>query len=448
MTISGTNYWLDYPGLGYNKDAVVVSGNMFSFGSGFAGVQYIVIPTTPLLSGGAATARYIFDEDAASVQISEVLDSTFDRVFAAARGGNASLAIYALSDLGTSSPILQATTVTVPSNLRPQMEAPSTNGRTLDTLDGRLYNVVWRDGKLVAAHTIQSGSLLKVRWYQVNTHSWPASGVVTLGMSGDVGGAAGVHHHMPAISINGLGDISTIFTRSSTSITADMMYAGRFASDPVGTMGLPVNLESSSGNAYSEGRWGDYFGVDVDPVDDVRFWGIAMGVAADNEWRTSIFEWTISTPGTTVSPAVLTMERGSVLSGVVGNLLASDDVRVEMRPGATLSTSEDPVRARVDAVSPTLTPSAIRIILESQSTAVAVRQKVEAFDYVASAWVELDVRPTTLTDSVAEAVLSNPSRFVSGSGAISARVSYKASSPVTTYPWTARVDRLVWVISN
>lgn len=447
MTIGGTNYWLDYPGFGYNKDAIVVSGNMFSFGSGFAGVQYIVIPTAPILGGGTATARYLFDEDAGSVQIAEVVDPTQDRIFGASRGGSASLNIYAVSDLTTPTPILQGTTVAVPANTRPQMDAPSTNGNTLDTIDGRLFNAVWRSGKLVASHTIQDGSLLKVRWYEVSTNSWPVSGSPSLSMSGNISGTGSTHHHMNAVNTNSLGDISAIFTRSSTSITADIMYAGRMAADPAGTMGTPVNLEGSAGNNYGSGRWGDYFGVDVDPVDDVTFWGIGMGVAADNNWRTSIFSWTISVPGTVVAPNLITMERGSIFAGGVPDLALSDEQRLQLRPGITFGSSESPIKAKISGVSSVLAPSVIRLTLESQASSANINQKIEMLVQATGVWEELDSRATTVTDTTVQLLINtNASRFVDAAGNIAARLSYKVTAPIFSLPWTARIDRCVWTV--
>ncbi|MDQ2986150.1 MAG: hypothetical protein M3R13_05445 [Armatimonadota bacterium] len=448
MTISGTNYWLDYPGFGYNKDAVVVSGNMFGFGSGFAGVQYIVIPTAPILSGGTATVRYLFDEDAGSVQIAEVVDPTMDRIFGASRGGTSSLNIYAISNLTTPSPLLQGASVAVPANTRPQMDAPSTNGNTLDSIDGRLFNAVWRPGRLVASHTIQDGSLLKVRWYEVNTNSWPVSGSPTLSMSGNISGAGSTHHHMNAVNTNSLGDISAIFTRSSTTVTADIMYAGRMAADPIGTMGTPVNLEGSAGNNYGSGRWGDYFGVDVDPVDDVTFWGIAMGVAADNNWRTSIFSWTISVPGTVVAPNLVTMERGSIFAGGVPELAQSDDQRLQLRPGIVLANSEAPIRAKISGVSPVLAPSVIRLTVESQASSANINQKIEMLVQETGVWEELDSRAATVnTDgSVQLLINSNAGRFVDAAGNVAARLSYKVTAPIFSLPWTARVDRCVWTV--
>lgn len=123
---------------------------------------------------------------------------------------------------------------------------------------------------------------------------------------------------MPAISTNAYGDISTIFTGSSTSVTANLMFAGRTVADAAGAMGLPQVLESSANSNYTSGRWGDYFGVDVDPVDDLHFWGIGMSVNATNGWRTSIFKWRIS-----AIPSQLVVSPSSVAPGETSSVTVS-----------------------------------------------------------------------------------------------------------------------------
>lgn len=448
ITVGGSNYWLDYPGFGYNKDAYIISGNMFGFSSGFAGVQFLVIPSAPLLTGSAATVHSLRDSGGSSVQMAEVMDAGLDRIFGISRDGTSAMTVYALRDLlGT--PILNQVNVTVPSNSRPTIDAPSTNGNTLDSIDGRVINAMWRGGSLLTTHTVQSNSRLRIRWYEIATNNWPISGSPSLIQSGEVAGNTGIHHHMSAVGKNAAGDISVIFSRSSTSITADIMVAGRFGTDPIGTMGTPINLESSAGNDYGSGRWGDYFDLDVDPVDDITFWGVGMGVAADNAWRTSIFSWTISQPGTPVVPTTMTMERGQLFAGSVANLFASDDQRAEFRPGITFSSAEAPVRVRLEATSPILMPSSMRILVESQASAAGMLQNVEAFDYVANDWVQVDSRNATVnTDGTIDLNLTNPSRFVDAVGELSARLSYRPTGPVFAYPWTARVDRFAWIVTN
>lgn len=307
LTVGTQTYWLDYPGFGYNKDAYVVCGNMFGFSSGWAGVQFLVIPSAPLLSGGAASVSVLRDANGGSAQIAEMISSTATNVYAISRLNGTTMRVYSVNNPG-GTPTLQFSSVSVPTNSGPTMNATSTNNRTLSPVDDRVFNATWRNGRLVTSHNIQSGSFIATRWYQINTNGYPQA-APTLGQSGNVASNQ-LHQFLSAISINAYDDISTMFAGSSATVTANMLFAGRTSSDTVGTMGLPQILETSANNDYSASRWGDYFGVDVDPVDDLHFWGVGMTVNASNRWRTSIYKWRIAP-----APKQITFSENPVTAG-------------------------------------------------------------------------------------------------------------------------------------
>ena len=323
LTISGTSYWLDYPGFGYNKDAYAVCGNMFAFTNGWAGVQFLVMPAGPLLAGSAAVVYSIVDPSGASTQISEVIDPTFPTIYACSTSGSNALRLYAIQNPGTA-PAITFTTVGVPDFSTPGFGVPSTNSETVDPLDGRIFNCVLRNSHLVAAHCIEnSSSMLVSRWYDVNMGTWPASGQPSLVQSGDVGSSS-VHYFSPAINMNAEGDIAMIFSGASTTVTADTLVAGRLSTDPAGAMGQPSILQSSAGNDYGEWRWGDFFGCDVDPVDDKTFWGVSMDVDSNNDWRTQVFSWVLTSSFPKVKSVSITP--GSVIGGTqaTGTLTLTD----------------------------------------------------------------------------------------------------------------------------
>jgi len=317
LVINNVGYWLDYPGFGYNSEAYVVSGNMFGFTTGFAGVQFVTIPAAQASSGSTVTATSLRDSSGASAQVAEMVTDKPGTVYALSRANSTALRLYSINNPGSGSPTVSFTSVAVPSHSGPTGDAASTSGRFLDTLDPRVFNVTWRNDRLVAAHNIHNGSFAGSRWYEVATNNYPSASPALV-QAGTIGSAS-QNYFMPAISVNSQGSIAAIFTASSSTVTANLLYAGRQSSDAAGTMGAPNLLESSIGNNYSQGRWGDYFGVDVDPVDDVTFWGIGMTVASTNNWRTSIFSWTIAPPAPpslaslSVSPA--TVAGGSSSTG-------------------------------------------------------------------------------------------------------------------------------------
>jgi hypothetical protein len=125
-----------------------------------------------------------------------------------------------------------------------------------------------------------------------------------------------VHYFTPAINKNGAGDIALLFSASSSSITANIMVAGRTSADPAGAMGAPVAMRTSDGTSYSQGRWGDYFKVEVDPNDDATFWGVGEFVRANNSWGTEILNWAV----------VLTPP--NVPSNIVASAVSSSQINV------------------------------------------------------------------------------------------------------------------------
>ena len=77
---------------------------------------------------------------------------------------------------------------------------------------------------------------------------------------------------MSSIAMDGSGNITIAFNVSSTTMFPSLRYAGRLASDPMGTMprGEVTLINGTAPNASS--RYGDYSTLSVDPADDHLFW--------------------------------------------------------------------------------------------------------------------------------------------------------------------------------
>ncbi|MBI5705957.1 MAG: hypothetical protein HZC36_03085 [Armatimonadetes bacterium] len=304
VSFSSSTYWLDYPGVGYNKDGYLSCGNLFqltgpSTDPGYLGVEHILVRKSSVLSGGAATVSY-FTIDTANfgVQPAQMMDPNADRIYMASDINTSSMRIHVLTDiLGT--PTITKTSLSVPSYGYPPGYAQSAGGHRLDPLDGRILTAVWRGGKLVFSQGTYSNPQYRSRWYEVNTNNYPSSSP-TLAQSGNVANAStSVHYIMPAVFTNEFNDISMLFTRCSSSIVADMMATGRKTTDAAGTMGTPFLLTSGAGSVYgnnTNNRWGDYFAVTVDPNDDTTFWGCAMVCDGSQGWNVEIQSWTVTTP--------------------------------------------------------------------------------------------------------------------------------------------------------
>ncbi len=452
QVIGGIDSWLDYPGLGYNKDGYVVCGNMFGFAGGNPGTsKYLVIPKIPVLTGAPATTNS-FTNTGPSPQAADVVDPVKDTVFAASRLGapaNGALTrFFAFRNLG-GIPTMTFTDIAVTNATWVlSLNAQSTSGRFLDALEGRILTATWRNGKMYLSYPFnQGGGFVGTRWAEYDTGSWPVSGTITELQAGNYTSGT-LHQFMPAVNVNKHGDVSILFTQSSTAVTANMAVAGRVFSDDPNSMGASTVLVTSPGNNYTAGRWGDYFGIDVDPVDDETFWGTAMVVAASNNWETHIMSWNVSKTWP-VAPASFLWLRGVPQSGNVASLTNDDGNYNVAKAGAVLFPTEPPAQIQVEAIAPTGQVLNIDIRAIAMVNTPGLSQKIELWDWVNGTYVQVGTTQlATTVDSIHNASATGTlSNFVQvGTRAVRAKVSFFRTGLTLIWPWTASVDQIQWNI--
>jgi hypothetical protein len=65
-------------------------------------------------------------------------------------------------------------------------------------------------------------------------------------------------------------------------------------------------------------------------------------------------------------------------------------------------------------------------------------------DYDAGVFVQVGAAPSTTTDTTQTFVRSDTDRWISATGEVKCRVSYRATGPVFAYPWSSRLDMVRW----
>ncbi|MCH8991811.1 MAG: hypothetical protein IIA44_08710, partial [Acidobacteria bacterium] len=358
--VQGMDFYMDYPGFGFNKDGYVVCGDMFNGPGTFTiGVKFITIPKAPTLTGSAVTITPFPDNtfDVLSAQMAEMHDPANGFLFGAARflTNQALTRFYAFTDIGDSGLVsLVRQDFSTANSPQPISDADSTGGKVLKTVDDRIMTIRYRNSRLYYSHNHGvSSTIVGTRWSEFDMGTWPTSGSITELQAGNYTSGT-LNYFMPAVNVNKHGDVSILFTGSSTSVTSDIVVAGRISSDPLGTMSAPTVMASAAGSAYSliPPRWGDYFDVEVDPVDGETFWGTAMVVRGDNWWATHILSWTVSQTSFN-APGSSLWSRGFVQSGNLASLASDDDDYQVTRAGLTLFLGESPAQLIIDVVGPT-----------------------------------------------------------------------------------------------
>ena len=129
---------------------------------------------------------------------------------------------------------------------------------------------------LVANHSVAVGAAGGVRWYELRS----PFGTPTVFQQGTYAPADGSWRFMGSIAEDGGGSIALGFTLSSATTNPSVAWAGRLASDPLGTMGQGETVIAAGGGVETgtistgvmANRWGAWSSMSLDPTDDCTFW--------------------------------------------------------------------------------------------------------------------------------------------------------------------------------
>jgi hypothetical protein len=193
---------------------------------------------------------------------------------------------------------------TVSMSLVPQ---PGTTTK-LDTLGDRLImQAQYRNlpalgtQSLWLAHTVNSGNVTGVRWYEIGI----AGSSFSLNQQGTFDPGDGNFRWLPSLAADGNGNMAVGYSVSGPNTYPGLRYAGRMRGDPLGQLSQGeatlINGTGSQGIPlfFDVSRWGDYSAMTVDPTDDSTFWytneyytSAGVGLA----WQTRIGAFRLSVP--------------------------------------------------------------------------------------------------------------------------------------------------------
>ena len=107
-----------------------------------------------------------------------------------------------------------------------------------------------------------------VRWFELRK----TTGAWSLYQEGTYSPDA-TNRWMGAIAMDGAGNIALGYNVSaSTAVYPGLRYAGRLATDPLGTLPQGEYTLEAGSSRNSSNRYGDYASMNIDPADDCTFW--------------------------------------------------------------------------------------------------------------------------------------------------------------------------------
>jgi hypothetical protein len=200
----------------------------------------------------------------------------------------------------------------------------------------------------IASASYQTG----VRWYELRS-----ADAATLPTVRDQGtqnvapgnGATGINNWMGSAAQDNQGNIALGFSNSSTTQMANIQIAGRTGAGTGGGLneGEALFFAAAGSQTSASGRWGDYSGMTVDPVDECSFWYTQEYYAATSDagWSTRIgkfkFPACTSPAMGTLSGAITYCETGQPASGALvqvsdghsSTVLANGSYSIKLAPG-------------------------------------------------------------------------------------------------------------------
>ncbi len=285
----------DYPKFGIWPDGYYMSANRFLASGGFAGIGAYAYDRTAMLAGSPTAARISFtlSGNTPFAFLPSDCDGAFPPVgtpdyftYINRTSGSQYLGIYefhvdwntpANSSFGNSIQ-LPVTAFTSLTQGIPQLGTT----RKLDNLGDRLmYRLQYRKfngyAAMVVNHSVNAGSSIAgVRWYELRN---PGTGW-SIYQQSTYAPADNNSRWMASMAIDTAGTIAMGFTISSATMYPGIHYTGRFKNDPLGQMTVTEKTMMDGGGSQTagnnsgatNGRWGDYSGMSVDPKSPTTFW--------------------------------------------------------------------------------------------------------------------------------------------------------------------------------
>lgn len=307
---SSTNNWCDYPHMGMDADAIYISCNQFSFGSG-SSFQYakVRIVTKDQFINDACCSWWDFynlKEGFLNLYTSFTVRPALERwvgfgfgnfwVDAEGSGGSGdTINVWQVTNPsaccdGSGGPGLNSNEQGVGSyDSAPAAQQP--NGVTgLDTGGTRVLYAIYQFGVLSLGQTISDGGRAAAAFTEIDVSSYPSMSNV----NDWVFGQSGEDIYYPFVDQNANSDKTMVYTRSDGSSTYPGAYYRGIPNYSTCTSCLDGEVTMATGQAnYSvidgsgRNRWGDYQGASND-TDFLGIWVEGEYVSSNNSWAKEI----------------------------------------------------------------------------------------------------------------------------------------------------------------
>jgi hypothetical protein len=290
--------WADFPRLGLDEKAILITSNMYTFSTYIYRFPKIVVLKKSDLY---AFRRLKFTQfshfnDATGVPARNIHPAhsygpaPIGYLVNTRNDAGSKITLWAVS-YDRPSPVLHRITVNVSSYHVPPfaLQKRGTNVINTATEGTGALSAIYRRGFIYTVHAIahvwKTENVSALRYYQID----PSGNVI----DEITYGSDGLSYYMPAVAVNNRGDVVIAFNRSGRTAYAGIFFCGRKNTDPPGTLSPAVPLHPGDSNyevpfhGTNIDHWGDYNGISADAV-NLTFWLFGEYAQSVNTWNTWI----------------------------------------------------------------------------------------------------------------------------------------------------------------
>lgn len=280
--------WADYPSIGFTKDWVVVTLNMFTVANNsYSRADIYAFNKANLYSNTSASFTLFSTTNGFALAPAITYDNSLTTAYLVQNfngnsSGNGFIELSTITGSVGSEVFTQGTTLVSTANpwdcagaggsdFAPQKDTTD----KIQTNDCRMLVVVYRNASLWATQAafLPAGTPTRsaVQWWQFQPNG-------TLQQFGRVDDSSGVNFFaFPSIAVNSQNDVLLGYACFSANTFASACYSFRDSGDAANTLRDSVLLKSGEQTYFKtfgggQNRWGDYSAAQVDPVNDLDFW--------------------------------------------------------------------------------------------------------------------------------------------------------------------------------
>ena len=302
---SVSSNWGDYEGVGFNKEAIFITSNQFSFSGSFQYAKIRIIPKSQLFANTAGELSWldVWDIRYPSPNQSQKIfnirpsisysDSSDYYLLHAPNGGGNFMTVVKISNAIDSASLSFSTkNISIsPYNIAPNADQLGGGSPLIEGSGSALRNEpTFRDGFLWTVHSIQNpnSSLYSCLDYvKINIRKGQAVENFRFGDNNH-------WYYYAALAVDKDQNVALTYSRSGKDEFSGSFYTTRLSNDPAGFSGSRI-LQPGKGNyvvtfSGDRNRWGDYSGMWLDPENEQNIWMFSENASAANSWGTWVGE--------------------------------------------------------------------------------------------------------------------------------------------------------------